>query len=339
MAKAVILNKVGDIDYKELKDEYIYKPTLEEEIEHGTKVYALQNGEVGDDEIEVEAVLGSICTHEVSLYKGDLTHPRYPMVPGHEAVHRVVKVGKNVKHLKPGDYAACCWYMGQWSRKLIGPAQYAFKLPDDMDDPANWVIEPAASIVNAVSYMNILPGDRVLLIGAGFMGLLMIQMIKGYPMSEFVVCDLKESSREMAKKCGARTVMHPDQVTGEFDKIIEATGSQSGLDMAVSMCAMAGDIYLYGWHRQQRTIDFKSQHTRGHRLIHTSPAIDCEKEYSRYWPKTIKLFEAGIFDMSILISHKYKAEDIKQAFVDSVERKEGFIKSVFYLEDWDKNNK
>ncbi len=334
--KAVILNEIGSIEYKELKDEYIYKPTEQEEIDHGTKVYALQNGEVGDDEIEVEAVLGSICTHEVSLYKGDLTHPRYPMVPGHEAVHRVVKVGKNVKHLKPGDYAACCWYMGQWSRKLIGPAKYAFKLPDDIDDPANWVIEPAASIVNAVSYMEIKPGDRVLLIGAGFMGLLMIQLVHRYPMSEFVVCDVKESSREMAKVCGAKVVVKPEEVEGYFDKVIEATGSQAGLDMAVKVCGMPGDIYLYGWHRQPRTIDFKSEHTRGHRLIHTAPAIDSEKEYSRYWPKTIKLFEAGIFDMKPLVTHKYKAEDIATAMVDSVKREEGFIKSVFYLEDWNK---
>lgn len=334
MAKAVILNKIGDIEYKELRDEYIYKPTTQEEIDHGTKVYALQNGEVGDDEIEVEAVLGSICTHEVSLYKGDLTHPRYPMVPGHEAVHRVVKVGKNVTHLKPGDYAACCWYMGQWSRKLIGPAKYAFKLPDNIDDPANWVIEPAASIVNAACYMDIKPGDRVLLVGAGFMGLLMIQLIHGYPMSEFVVCDIKESSRALAITCGARQAIHPDELEGEFDKVIECSGSQSGLDLAVSHCGMAGDIYLFGWHRTSRTIDFKTEHLRGHRLIHTSPHIDYEKEYSRYWPKTIKLFEAGIFDLRPLISHKYAAEDIAQAMVDSVKREEGFVKSVFYLEDW-----
>lgn len=37
MAKAVILNKIGDIEYKELRDEYIYKPTTQEEIDHGTK--------------------------------------------------------------------------------------------------------------------------------------------------------------------------------------------------------------------------------------------------------------------------------------------------------------
>lgn len=66
--KAIILNEIGSIEYKELKDEYIYKPTAQEEDEHGTKVYALQNGAVGNNDIEVEAVLGSICTHEVSLY-------------------------------------------------------------------------------------------------------------------------------------------------------------------------------------------------------------------------------------------------------------------------------
>lgn len=331
--KAIILEDLGDITFREVKPTDVYMPTDEEDIEHGTEMYSLSlDREPLDDEIAVEAVLGSICTHEVSLYKGDLTHPRYPMVPGHEAVHRVLAVGKNVKHLKVGDYCACCWYMGQWSRRLVGPAEFAYKLPDNLGDPANWVIEPAASIVNAVSYMDLKPADRVLLVGAGFMGLLMVQLIKGYPFSEFVVCDVKQSSRDLAKKCGAEVVCSPDQVTGEFNKVIECSGSQSGLDLAVKACAKAGDIYLFGWHRTQRTIDFKTQHLKGNRLIHTSPAIDDGREYSRYWPKTIKLFERGVFDLSLLISHKYKAEDIKQAFVDSVKREEGFVKSVIYFE-------
>ena len=332
--KAVILEKIGEINYREVKDSDVYMPTREEDIEHGTEVYSLSlDRDPEEGEIAVEAVLGAICTHEVSLYKGDLTHPRYPMVPGHEAVHRVLKVGKGVTHLKPGDYCACCWYMGQWSRRLVGPAQYAYKLPDNIGDPANWVIEPAASVVNAVSYMDLKPAHRVLLIGAGFMGLLFVQLIKGYPFSEFVVCDMKESSRELAKKCGAQVVCEPGEVTGEFDRVIECSGSQSGLDLAVKSCGKAGDIYLFGWHRFDRTIDFKTQHLKGNRLIHTSPALDEGREYSRYWPMTIKLFERGIFDLSLLISHKYEAEDIKQAFVDSVKREEGFVKSVIYLEN------
>lgn len=335
--KAVILEKIGEIDYRDVKPSDVHMTTEEENIEHGTKMLSLaENREPNDDEIVVEAILGAICTHEVSLYKGDLTHPVYPMIPGHEAVHRVLKVGKNVKHLKSGDYCACCWYMGQWSRRLVGPAKYAFKLPDNLGDPANWVIEPAASIVNAVSYMDLKPSDRVLLVGAGFMGLLMVQLIKGYPFSEFVVCDIKESSRALAKKCGAETVISPDEVKGHFDKVIECTGSQSGLDLAVKSSGMAGVIYLFGWHRTPRTIDFKTQHLRGTTLVHTSPAIDDGREYSRYWAKTIKLFEKGVFDLSVLISHKYRAEDIKTAFVDSVKREEGFVKSVIYFENADK---
>ncbi len=331
--KAIILEELGNVTYRDVKDSDVYMPTDEEDVEHGTEMYSLSvDRDPEEGEIAVEAVLGAICTHEVSLYKGDLTHPRYPMIPGHEAVHRVLKVGKGVTHLKPGDYCACCWYMGQWSRRLVGPARYAFRLPDNIGDPANWVIEPAASIVNAVSYMDLKPADRVLLVGAGFMGLLMIQLIKGYPFSEFVVCDVKESSRKLAVKCGAQTVCKPEEVKGEFNKVIDCTGSQGGLDLAVKSCAKAGDIYLFGWHRTVRTIDFKTQHLKGNRLIHTSPALDDGRDYSRYWPKTIKLFERGIFDLSILISHKYKAEDVKQAFVDSVKREEGFVKSVIYFE-------
>lgn len=335
--KAVILEKVGQVSYREVLPTDVHMTTEEENIAHGTKMLSLaEDRNPKDDEIVVEAILASMCTHEVSLYKGDLTHPVYPMIPGHEAVHRVLKVGKNVKHLKPGDYCACCWYMGQWSKKLVGPAKYAYKLPDNIGDPANWVIEPAASIVNAVSYMDLKPADRVLLVGAGFMGLLMVQLIKGYPFSEFVVCDIKDSSRVLAKKCGAKVVIKPEEVEGQFDKIIECTGSQGGLDLAVSHSAKAGVIYLFGWHRQPRTVDFKNEHLLGTVMVNTSPAIDEGREYSRYWPKTIKLFEQGIFDLSKLISHKYRPEQVEQFFNDSVKREEGFVKSVMYLENADK---
>jgi len=263
------------------------------------------------------------------------------MVPGHEAVHRVTRVGKNVKHLKEGDYVSCCWYMGQWSKKVIGPANLAFKLPDNIENPANWIVEPAASIVNAVNYMDIKPGNRVLLIGAGFMGLLMIQLIHGYPLAEFVTADIKPFSLDMAAKCGAyETILTTSDNgkarleelgTGHFDVVIECSGTQGGLDLAVDMCGMAGHIYLFGWHRKQRTIDFKLGHLRGQHFLHTSPAADHGREYERYWPITIELISRGVFNLSKLVTHVYKAEDIKRCMEDSVSRKDGFIKSAFYL--------
>lgn len=339
--KSVVLEKIGEISYRELLPTDDYKPTQQEEIDHGTKVVTRHFGDPGPGEIETEAVCGAVCTHEVSLFLGDLTHPRYPMIPGHEAVHRVTRVGKGVTNIKEGDYVAACWYMGQWSKKVIGPADVAYKLPDKMDDYANWIIEPAASIVNACWHMTIRPGDRVLLIGTGFMGLLMTQLVSKYPLAEFYTCDLKPFSCEIAKKCGAHDaiLLSTDEGIGKldrfgpgyFDVVIECSGSQSGLDLAVKYCGMAGFIYLFGWHRKQRTIDFKTGHLRGQQIIHTSPALDSGREYQRYWPKTINMFKAGIFDMSILMSHKYQAENIKKCMEDSVARVDGFIKSCFYL--------
>ena len=101
--RSIVLEKIGDITCRELLLEEDYKPTVQEEIDHGTKVVTRHFGDPGEGEIETRAVCGAVCTHEVSLYLGDLTHPRYPMVPGHEAVHQVTRVGKGVTHVKEGD--------------------------------------------------------------------------------------------------------------------------------------------------------------------------------------------------------------------------------------------
>lgn len=343
MAKSVILERIGKVSWRETTPTDDVQPTRQEEIDHGTRVVTRHFGDPGPGEIETRAVCGAVCTHEVSLYRGDLTHPAYPMIPGHEAVHQVTRVGKGVTHLKEGDYCAACWYMGQWSEKVIGPANVAHRLPDHMEDFADWIVEPVASIVNAGQYIDIRPGMRVLLIGAGFMGLLMTQMLRGYPMAEFVCADVKPSSIALAGRCGAwETVLTGCEEgdgrmrelgSGHFDAVIECTGSQGGLDLAVEMCGMAGSIYLFGWHRTPRTLDFKLGHLRGQKLLHTSPATDTGRAYERYWPMTIDMMRAGVFDLRPLITHRYEAADISRCMQDSVVRADGFVKSVFYLTD------
>ena len=339
MSKAIILEKIEDINYRELNKNDVYQPTREEEILHGTRVVTRQIGDPNEDEVETEALLGAVCTHEVSLYLGDLTHPRYPMIPGHEAVHRVIRVGKNVRHVKEGDLASCCWYMGQWSKKVIGPSDLVYKIPENNGDLAKWIVEPAASIVNAVSHMTIMPGSKVLLIGIGFMGLLMTQLVARYPLAKFVAADIKSTNLAMALRFGAETVLNPqheDEMEvlrrfGEeyFDIVIECSGSQDGLDLAVKYCRTAGYIYLFGWHRKRRSIDFLLGHLRGHQIIHTSPAVDEGRRYERYWPVTIELINKGIFNLIPLVTHRYKAYEIKKCMEDSVARPDGFIKSVF----------
>lgn len=341
MTKGIVLEKPGVIAYREFRPEEYYKPTAEEEAFHGCNFVTKYYGDPGEGEIEVKALCGAFCTHEVSVYKGDLTYPTYPRIMGHEAVHVVTRVGKGVTHVKEGDFVSCCWYHGQWADRIIGPAKTAYLLPEKLDDPAHWIIEPAASIVNAVSMMKILPGDRVLLIGVGFMGLMMVQLLSGYPMAEFTVADMKQDNLLLAKQFGAfetidisteegRAALEAYE-PGHFNVVIDCSGTQGGLDEAVRQCGDAGNIYLFGWHRKSRTIDLKVGHLRGQNILNTSPGADFGRAYERHWATTIELFKRGKIDLRPLITHRYTTEEVVRGMEESCIRGDGFIKSVIYL--------
>lgn len=341
MTQGIILEKTGIVHYRPFLPEEEYRPTPEEEARHGCNFVARYFGDPKEDEVEVKAICGAICTHEVSVFRGELSYPNYPRIMGHEAVHVVTRVGKNVKHVKEGDFVSCCWYHGQWASKLIGPARTAYRLPERLDDPANWIIEPAASIVNAVSMMRILPADRVLVLGVGFMGLMMVQLLSGYPLAEFTIADMKEDNLRLAAEYGAYETVNLSTDTGRarmesygeghFNVVIECSGSQGGLDEAVRQCGDAGNIYLFGWHRKPRTIDLKTGHLRGQTIMNTSPGADTGRAYERHWATTIELFKRGKIDLQKLITHRYAAAEAQRAMEESCIRGDGFIKSVIYL--------
>lgn len=339
--KGIVLEDVGKVAFREFAPEEYYKPTPEEEAFHGCNFVVRYYGDPQEGEIETRAVCAAFCTHESSVYRGDLTYPSYPRIMGHEAVHVVTRVGKGVTNIKEGDYVSCCWYHGQWATRMIGPAKTAYLLPNNIDDPANWIIEPAASVVNAVSMMKILPGDKVMIIGAGFMGLMMIQLISGYPMSEYVVADMKKENLELAKAFGAYETIDLSTnegktrmgsfSAGHFDAVIECSGSQDGLDEAVRLCGDAGNIYLFGWHRKRRTIDLCTGHLRGQNILNTSPGADTGRAYERHWQTTIDLFKRGTIDLHKLITHRYQTDEVERAMEESTVRGDGFIKSVIYI--------
>lgn len=343
MSKAIFFTDVGKAEYSDILNHTIYMPSSEEQEKCGVVMildHSFRSPKEG--EIQIEVLASGICTHEVSIFSGELSVPAFPMIPGHESVGRVIAAGKDVKKLKEGDLVSCCWYMGQWSKIITGPAELAYKIntdeTDEAFDPAMWIIEPAASIVNAVSHMEILPGYKALVIGAGYMGLMMINLLSHFPLSKLSVFEVKEFNRKAAFLCGADEVfdpksmpveeMHEDLVNNQYDLVVECSGSQSALDDAIKFCKVGGQVAIFAWHRSERSIDFKTTHLKGTRIINTSPAIDIGREYSRYWPITISLFERGIFNHRYLITHRYNAEDIVDAMIESKKRGEGFIKSV-----------
>jgi len=338
MVKGVLFNAIGQAEYRDIKDADVYLPTVAEQQQHGANVITRPLGDPHDDEIQVEAIAGGICTHEISIFTGELTVPRFPWLAGHEAVHRVLKTGKDVRNISEGDLVSCCWYHGQWTGLLNGPADSAYLLPDPIEDPACWLVEPVASVVNGVGHFGVRPGDRIMVIGAGFMGLLITQALNHHPLSELVVSEIKEMNRNMASDFGATEIVNSAEPGGmdrlaeleaePFDIVVECSGSQAGLDDAVRLTREGGTICLFAWHRKRREIDLSTGHLRGQRLLNTSPGIDIGRAYNRHWPIAIRLMERGMLDLSRLVTHRYDAGNVQTAMSDCIARPEGFIKAA-----------
>ena len=134
------------------------------------------------NQVQVRCVANGICMGEVSLFSGR-QQSHYPRPVGHEGIGVVTKVPRNISHIREGDYVDCFG----WSSYQNLDAHRVNKFRSPPKDPSVYLAEPAACVVTALYSYNITPGDRVLLLGAGYMGLLNVQGLSRYPLAELTV--------------------------------------------------------------------------------------------------------------------------------------------------------
>lgn len=216
--------------------------------------------EMTDDGILVECIANGICMLEVSLFSG-MEKFYYPYPLGHEGIGRAIKCGKDVKKIEEGDYVTCRgWARHQMIREN---GLFAFKNPPE--DPATALVEPVSCVAGALFSYTIMPGDRVLVLGAGYMGLLNVIGLAHSPVSELVVTDIKEKNLELARSFGATHIINSgtDQGRGEleelqknrFDLVVECVGIQATLDQATKLTRRGGRLAIFSWHHQPRSIN------------------------------------------------------------------------------------
>jgi threonine dehydrogenase-like Zn-dependent dehydrogenase len=162
------------------------------------------------DELLIRVRACGICMFDVNTFKGKLAAP-FPRVAGHEGVGVVDRVGAEVTAFRPGDKVA---FLGgpALSEYCIVKAERAALIPPDTDDYALWIAEPASCVVNGVRSARVEPGDTVILIGAGYMGLLLVQALPTRVMHRFVVIDVDDERLELARRFGAAVTLNPRDV-------------------------------------------------------------------------------------------------------------------------------
>ena len=177
--------------------------------------------QVGADEILMRMEAVGVCGSDVHYYShgriGDFV-VEFPFILGHECAGTIVEVGKEVKHLQVGDRVALepgvpCGkcemcrtghynlcpdvkffatppYDGCLMDYVSFPAEFAFKLPDNVSTVEGALVEPLAIGINAALTGGVKLGDTVLIFGAGCIGLVTLLAAKAYGASQIIVSDV-----------------------------------------------------------------------------------------------------------------------------------------------------
>src|SRR5699024_9697652 len=151
------------------------------------------------------------------------------------------------------------------------------------------------------------PGSRVLVAGAGPIGVLCAAAAKGFGAAEVLVTDPMAPRRDLALEFGATEVADPfarGQVDAVFDAFIDASGAPGGLEVGLPALRSGGHAVLVGMAAQEVTLDVFLVQSR--ELV-----IEGLFRYTDTWPAAITL--AADLDLDRLVSARYPLEEVGAA--------------------------
>ena len=293
-------------------------------------------------EVQVEVVACGICTWDTYLFKGINLLTPFPFTLGHEAAGVIREVGEMVNNLTPGDCVFCIderpqTQMAQLLNITAAKVGIIPGKPKNTADFISYIGEPCVCVVSGMSNIRLAPGDNVVIIGTGYMGLLNVQAFHHSYIGSLTCFDIDERRLGLAKKYGAGECYisgsgdaikaTQDIITyGGADIVIECSGTQDGLQLAMDLVRKGGTISNFAWHRENRTIDASIWHKKGLRIINTSPS--CDLHFSDHVIPTQRLMARRIFDQTDLITHVMDYQKIQELLTIAESKSDGYIKGV-----------
>jgi len=198
----------------------------------------------GEVLIQVEAC--GICGTDMHAYHGKHPFISTPIVLGHEFSGVIVETGRHVA-VEPslicgkcyncitGRYNVCnelkvigCQTDGAFAKYITVPSNKVFSIPKDMPFEEAALIEPAAVGVHAVKRAGVQNGDRIVILGSGTVGLMVLQAAKAFGAGEIIITDVLNPRLELARELGAEYTINVKDT--DPIKWIHDTFGKDGID-------------------------------------------------------------------------------------------------------------
>jgi L-iditol 2-dehydrogenase len=318
----------------------------------------------GPGEVLIAVARVGICGSDLHAYHGRHPFIRLPIVPGHEFAGTVVEVGEGVQHLTPGQrvtvepslvcgacyhcahgrYNICehlkvigCQTTGAMGEYLTVPAAKALPLPDQVTWDQAALLEPLAVAVHAARMAGIGPGAKVLILGAGTIGLMTVQTAKALGAEAVMITDLIQERLDLARKLGADYVVNPaatalalalEKAFGppRADAIIECAGVPATARDAVRVARKGSRIVIAGVFAEEVPVNLGLVQDRELELVGTLMYAEGD------FPTALALVRDGRVQVEPLITHRFPLGQAAKAFA-TADSRQGALKVLIEVGD------
>ena len=292
--------------------------------------------EPGREEVRLDVAACGVCTSELDMWRGAAGHATYPWYPGHEVSGVVETVSPEVTSLRVGDHVAAWVTTRGFAEQVVVRAERC--VPVDGVPLELALAEPLACAVNAIELTPIRLADDVLVIGAGYMGQLLLQLASQRGPRYLIAVDVREDALERSRAFGATHSLNAaegdvaaaiaDLTDGRgVDVTIEATGSQAALDSIAGLTRMSGTVTIAGYHQgAPRSIDLATWNWKAFRIVNAH--FRDVGVIMRGMRAAGRLLTSKRISMEPLVTHRYPLARIAEAFDTAVAKPDGFVKAV-----------
>jgi threonine dehydrogenase-like Zn-dependent dehydrogenase len=285
-----------------------------------------------------------VCGSNLPVWEGRewFTYPLAPGKPGHEAWGRVAALGEGAagNGLEVGDRVAMLSYAG-FADYDVAAASDVVKLPAALAGQP-FPGEPLACAVNVFARSGISAGQKVAIIGTGFLGALVTHLAANVG-AEVIAITRRPFALALAQEFGAtHTIVMDDHwriidqvkaLTGGegCDCVIEAVGLQWPLDLAAELTRIRGRLVVAGYHQDgPRQVNMQLWNWRGLDVINAH-----ERDNGVYVAglrQAVALVAAGRLDPRPLYTHQVPLSGLGEALALMEQRPDGFLKALVHME-------
>jgi D-xylulose reductase len=337
--EALVLEKKGDLS---LRDVEVAEP-------------------MGPRDVRIALRNVGVCGSDVHYYTHGAIGPfvvREPMILGHEASGIVVDVGEEVADLSPGDrvcmepgipdprskasrlglynldpsvkFWATPPIHGVTRPTVVHPAEFTYKLPDNVSLQAGAMVEPLAVGMHAANKAQISPGDVAVVVGAGTIGLVTIMAALAGGCSEVIALDVKQPKLDIAAGLGPVRAVNVSQadpeeivseVTGSWgvDIVFEASGAPGQLNTSLTLLRPGGKLIAIGMPMEPASYDVVAAQAK-------EVTMETIFRYANVYDRAVKLLGSGAINLDPLVTEVYPFAESIEAYNYAVEPAETSVK-------------